>query len=51
LTYDAVGKIQSLERTSFARHHLLFPAKKRRKVVEDKRAAQVVYTGVADKSS
>jgi hypothetical protein len=51
LTYDAAGKIQSLERTSFARHHLLFPKKKRRKVVEDKRATQVVYTGIADKSS
>jgi hypothetical protein len=51
LTYDTAGKIQSLERTSFARHHLLFPAKKRRKVVEDKRATQVVYTGIADKST
>jgi hypothetical protein len=51
LTYDGAGKIQSLERTSFARHHLLFPAKKRRKVVEDKRATHVVYTGMADKSS
>ena len=51
LTYDAAGKFQSLERTSFARHHLLFPAKKRRKVIEDKRATQVVYTGIADKSS
>jgi hypothetical protein len=51
LTYDATGKVQSLERTSFERHHLLFPAKKRRKVVEDKRATQVVYTGIADKST
>jgi len=51
LTYDGAGKIQSLERTSFARHHRVFPAKKRRKVVEDKRATQVVYTGIADKSS
>jgi len=51
LTYDAAGKIQSLERTSFARHHLLFPAKKRRKVIEDKRATHVVYTGIPDKSS
>ena len=51
LTYDAAGKIQSLERTSFARHHRLFPAKKRRKIIEDKRATRVVYTGIADKSS
>ena len=51
LTYDAAGKIQTLERTSFERHHRLFPAKKRRKVIEDKRATQVVYTGIADKST
>jgi hypothetical protein len=51
LSYDAAGKIQSLERTSFERHHFLFPQKKRRKVVEDKRATRVVYTGIPDKSS
>jgi hypothetical protein len=51
LTYDAAGKVQSLERTSFERHQFLYPAKKRRKIVEDKRAAQVVYTGIPDKST
>ncbi len=52
LTYDATGKIQSLEKTSLARHHRVKDdQRKRKKVVEDKHAIRVVYTGIPDKSS